>query len=201
MTDRRGRRTRPTVVIMVKEPRPGRVKTRLGRDIGQTVATWWFRHQVRRLVRRIGRDRRWDCVLAVAPDTALGTRALPEGMRRTPQGRGDLGQRMIRQLDRFRPGPVLVVGADIPGLGAREVAGALAALRGHDTVIGPAPDGGYWLIGVRSGLSLRPEALDGVRWSGPHARHDTLRALGNYRIAIAAELADVDTAEDLRSPG
>ena len=44
---------RPTLIVMVKEPRAGRVKTRLGKDIGLTAAAWWFRHQVKRLLRRI----------------------------------------------------------------------------------------------------------------------------------------------------
>ena len=56
---------RRTLVIMVKEPRPGRVKTRLGRDIGMVGAAWWFRHQTRSLIRRL-RDPRWQIVLAVA---------------------------------------------------------------------------------------------------------------------------------------
>ena len=54
---------------MVKEPRAGRVKTRLGRDIGMTGAAWWFRHQVSRLLREV-QDPRWELILSVAPDTA-----------------------------------------------------------------------------------------------------------------------------------
>ena len=53
---------------MVKEPHPGRVKTRLGRDLGLTRAAWWFRHQTRRLIRKLAQDQRWDTVLAVSPD-------------------------------------------------------------------------------------------------------------------------------------
>ena len=60
---------RPTLIVMVKEPRAGRVKTRLGKDIGLTASAWWFRHQVKRLLRRID-DPRWNVVLAVAPDRA-----------------------------------------------------------------------------------------------------------------------------------
>ena len=58
---------KPTLIVMVKEPRPGRVKTRLGRDLGMVGAAWWFRHQTRRLLRRL-EDPRWQLVLAVAPD-------------------------------------------------------------------------------------------------------------------------------------
>jgi glycosyltransferase A (GT-A) superfamily protein (DUF2064 family) len=57
----------PTLIIMVKAPRPGRVKTRLGRGIGMGAAAWWYRHQTRTLIRRL-RDPRWQIVLAVSPD-------------------------------------------------------------------------------------------------------------------------------------
>ena len=52
---------------MVKEPRPGRVKTRLGRDIGMTAAAWWFRHQTHKILRQL-QDPRWELILAVSPD-------------------------------------------------------------------------------------------------------------------------------------
>jgi glycosyltransferase A (GT-A) superfamily protein (DUF2064 family) len=64
-------------------------------------------------------------------------------------------------------------------------------------VLGPAPDGGYWLIGLkRTPKVLRPFA--GVRWSGPHAFADTLANLKGKRVAEAAMLGDVDTEKDLR---
>ncbi|WP_264211920.1 TIGR04282 family arsenosugar biosynthesis glycosyltransferase [Leisingera thetidis] len=91
-----------TLVIMVKEPRPGRVKTRLGRDIGVIPATWWFRHQSARLIRRL-RDPRWQIVLAVAPDRAVASKVWPADLPRQAQGDGDLGQRMKRML-RTAPG-------------------------------------------------------------------------------------------------
>ena len=91
-----------TVIVMLKEPRPGRVKTRLGRDIGMTAAAWWFRHQVTGLLRRID-DPRWRAVLAVAPDHAgLRSRVWPATFARMPQGAGHLGDRMARMLRAVR---------------------------------------------------------------------------------------------------
>ena len=111
---------------MVKEPRPGRVKTRLGKDIGLVPATWWFRHQLRTMLRRL-EDPRWELVLAVAPDfEGLKTRQFPAHLKRIPQGRGDLGVRMLRQL---RNRPVCVVGSDIPDLKPSHIAKAFKALR------------------------------------------------------------------------
>lgn len=182
---------------MVKEPRPGRVKTRLGRDLGMTAAAWWFRHQTRRLIRNI-QDPRWNVVLAVAPDRAgLASRVWPAHLARVPQGRGDLGDRMGRMLRGMPPGPVCVIGADIPGINRAEIAKAFCALGGHDAVFGPAPDGGYWLVGLKRMRPVPPDLFKGVRWSTQHALADTIATLPDHRIAQVATLQDVDTIDDL----
>ena len=72
----------------------------------------------------------------------------------------------------------------------------LRALATHDAVFGPAPDGGYWLIGLGP-RPAPPGFLKGVRWSGPHALTDSRATLGDQRIAQLDLLADVDCAEDL----
>lgn len=181
---------------MLKVPRPGRVKTRLGRDIGMVPAAWWFRHQVRRLLRRI-EDPRWDTVLAVAPDVeGLHSRCWSAQFPRWPQGRGHLGDRMVRMMRRAH-GPVCVIGADVPGITRAHIARAFGELGRNDIVFGPAPDGGYWLFGARLGSVLRPAMLDGVRWSTPHALDDTRAGFVGKRIALIDALADVDTVDDL----
>tara|TARA_R110002126_G_scaffold9774_1_gene43772 strand:- start:214364 stop:214969 length:606 start_codon:yes stop_codon:yes gene_type:complete len=188
---------RGTLVVMVKEPRPGRVKTRLGRDLGMTAAAWWFRHQTRRLIRNV-QDPRWNVVLAVTPDRAgLSSRVWPEHIARAPQGQGNLGDRMARMLRGAPAGPVCVIGADIPGINRAEIAKAFHALGGHDAVFGPAPDGGYWLIGLKRARAVPPGLFDGVRWSSEHALADTIATLPDHRIAQVATLQDVDTIDDL----
>jgi rSAM/selenodomain-associated transferase 1 len=188
-----------TLVIFVKEPRPGRVKTRLGAGIGMTAAAWWFRHQAGRLIRRMGSDRRWRTVLAVSPDAeGLASRVWPAALLRWPQGGGDLGARMARAFRQMPPGPVLIVGADIPGLTAAHVAGGFRLLGRHDAVLGPAPDGGYWMIGLKRGGRAVPSRLfRGVRWSTEHALADTVASLTPHSIGFGPVLDDVDTAEDM----
>lgn len=189
---------RRTLVIFAKVPGAGRVKTRLARGIGTVPAAWWFRHQLARLVRRVGRDPRWETVLAVAPDTGIASRALPS-LPRFAQGPGDLGDRMGRAFCALPPGPVVIIGGDIPGITPHHIAEAFRALGRHEAVVGPAPDGGYWLIGMRRGGHAIPAHLfEGVRWSSEHALTDTLATLGGLSVGRVATLADVDTAHDLR---
>lgn len=186
---------RPTLIVMVKEPRPGRVKTRLGAEIGMTEAARWFRRQSLSLLRRL-RDPRWDIVLSVSPDReGLASRVWPLDLPRLAQGQGDLGLRMARALGAVH-GPVLLVGADIPGIEKAHVARAFRALGRAPSVIGPAADGGFWLVGLRHPFRQPAGMFAGVRWSHPETLADTLPTLPQP-VALIDQLSDVDTASDL----
>ncbi|WP_187430708.1 hypothetical protein ROLI_000450 [Roseobacter fucihabitans] len=192
-----------TVVVMLKEPYPGRVKTRLGKDIGMVPAAWWFRHQSRRLIAHI-EDPRWHVVLAVSPDReGLQSRVWPAHLPRIPQGRGDLGDRMARILRHHDRGPLCIIGADIPGIGRPQIARAFTALGATEAVFGPAPDGGYWLVGLKRTRAVPARIFEGVRWSSKHALADSVTTLPDKRIAYVDTLRDVDQACDLRmtAPG
>ena len=184
------------VFLMVKEPKAGRVKTRLGADIGMTDAAWWYRHQVARMLRRLECPN-WSLRVAVTPDTALRSPVWPLRIARVAQGRGNLGQRMSRLLFSAPPGPVVIVGSDIPDLAASHVAQAFHLLGRNDAVFGPGLDGGYWLVGLKRTMPPPPRMFRNVRWSTSSALADSIASLPGYRIAIAGTLADVDTAEDL----
>ena len=189
---------KPTLVIFVKEPVPGRVKTRLGRDLGMTAAAQWFRKQSAALIRRLSNDPRWETVLAVSPDRqGLASRVWPAGIARWPQGRGNLGDRMVRALVAFGPESVAIVGADIPGIEPRHIARAFQTLRTSDAVFGPAPDGGYWLVGW-CGSRVPHGFMCGVRWSSAHTLGDTIATLPKgARVGRLNVLRDVDTVADL----
>ena len=184
---------------MARLPRPGRTKTRLARGIGTVAAARWARRTTATLLHRLD-DPRWTLWLAVAPDTALHSPVWPAHLPRLVQGPGDLGARMGRLLRRLPPGPAVILGSDIPGADAPHVARAFAALGRADAVLGPAPDGGYWLVGLRRTAAVPARLFAGVRWSTGHAAADTLATLP-ARTALVDTLADVDTAEDLaRAP-
>ncbi len=108
-----------------------------------------------------------------------------------------MGDRMARQFRSMPPGPVCVIGGDNPGVTRRHVARAFAALGSQDAVFGPAPDGGYWLVGLKRARAVPSGLFDGVRWSSETALADSITSLGDHRVALVDELSDVDRAADL----
>lgn len=189
---------RRSLIIFARAPVLGQVKRRLARGIGGGPALAFYRRTLAMVARRLARDPRWRTVLAVTPDrSAAAGRQWPARLARLGQGRGDLGVRMARSLRRMRPGPVCLIGADIPGLTPAHIERAFRALAAADVVFGPAEDGGYWLIGCR-GRPLPRDVFAGVRWSSAHALADTLAHLTARRIALTDWLADVDDAAAYR---
>lgn len=188
------------LVIMAKSPVLGRTKRRLSGEIGEVAALGFYRSCLSHTLLRLAQDPRWRCVLAIAPDRDVAAGFWPPrgSVARRPQGEGDLGRRMQRLFRRLPPGPVIVVGSDIPAIHPRHVAEAFRRLGNADAVLGPAPDGGYWLVGLKRVPRLLAPFAD-VRWSGPHALADTLANLDGKRVLFAATLSDVDTAQDFRA--
>jgi len=186
------------LVVMVKLPVAGGVKTRLSRDIGVARATSFYRHTTTHVVARLAQDGRWQTVLAVAPDNAVNNSVFPPAIARIQQGDGNLGQRMDRVMHQLELGPVVIIGSDCPALSKTHIKNAFDALGRHDAVIGPANDGGYWLIGLKR-LPRCPKVFDDVRWSTAHACADTLRNMAGLRVARLETLSDVDNGADLKA--
>ncbi len=190
------------LVVFVKTPRLGRVKSRLAADIGAVAAAGFQRRTTEAVLRRLAGDPRWRCRLAVTPDRDAGAGApwppgWPTRCPRFPQGPGDLGARMERALSGLPPGPAVIVGTDVPDIRPGHVWAAFRALGSHDAVFGPSFDGGYWLVGLRR----RPRILGifgGVRWSTEHALADTMANLGEGLTAAVLEtLIDIDDGASL----
>ncbi len=187
------------LIVFARAPSLGTGKRRLARDIGHVAAVRFERLMLARLLRHVGRDRRWRLRIAVTPDRARHRRRLWLG--RIPivgQGRGDLGERMRRALADSPPGPAVLIGTDIPALRADHIAEAFRLLGRHDLVFGPATDGGFWLVGTRRSPCL-PPFFGEVRWSGPHALADVLANLPrDVSVGFAARLEDVDDGGSFR---
>jgi hypothetical protein len=187
------------LMLFVRAPQLGRGKRRLARAIGDVATVRFERLMLALLLRRLAADRRWRLRIVVTPDTACRYAGhWRRGVAVRGQGGGDLGARMRRALAANPPGPVVLVGGDIPALAARHVAAAFRMLGGHDLVFGPAEDGGFWLVGARRARRL-PPLFERVRWSGPHALADTLAGLPRrVSVGFVDRLEDVDDGKAYR---
>lgn len=184
------------LVLFARAPMRGAVKRRLAADIGKDAALAFYRRTLHDVLWRLGRDPRWTTWLSVTPDGAADGPGLwppVPGVRLTPQGRGDLGARMARPLYDFPPGPVVIVGSDIPEVTRDHVRDAFAVLGTHDMVFGPAADGGYWLVGAKRSRVVPHGLFENVRWSTEHALNDTRAGLPkSARVAMLEALDDID---------
>ena len=177
--------------VFARAPRLGTVKRRLAREIGDRAALRFHKSIAEALLRSLVRDRRFTTQLAVTPEGARWRVPVPM----VGQGRGDIGARMHRACARVPRGAVVIVGSDIPGIGAREVAAAFRALGRAAAGFGPALDRGYWLGGLGPRRPARP--FSGARWSTEHALVDTLVNFRGRRVGFLPVMRDVDEASDL----
>jgi uncharacterized protein len=184
------------LVIFAREPRVGRVKRRLSKGLGTVAATYWYRRQLSGLLRRLGGAKAWRNHLFVTPGIARHARIWPRGWIIHAQVTGDLGKRMHHALSRLGPGSVVLVGSDIPDIELHHIQAAFRALGRADMVLGPAADGGYWLVGTRGRRA--PPPFGPIRWSSEHALADTIAGFPvKTTVSLLETLRDVDEARDL----
>lgn len=185
------------LTVFARPPVEGRVKTRLSPALPAPLAA--------RLYEALLAD-----TLAAASACAADARAIawserasappaPAGFTAFEQAPGDLGARLEDAFARALRAPgalAVVVGSDAPALTAAHLDAAFAALASHDVVLGPAADGGYWLLGLSR---VAPQLLRDVPWSTPGVLALTReRASGaGWRTATLESLADLDTPADL----
>lgn len=189
------------ILVMAKAPVPGTVKTRLHpllspHRCGQLQAEL-IRHTMGLATAHTSRT-----YLAYSPGDGENhiSAAVPEGVRLLLQRGADLGQRLAAAVtDAFTAGagPLLVIGTDAPTLTGDHLTAAFTALENQDVALGPALDGGYYLIGLREPhTSLF--ALDPDLWSTDHvlAATRTLARTEGLSIGLLPPLRDLDTPED-----
>ena len=188
------------LILFVKAPRAGAVKTRLAQALGAEKACAVYRRLAETLLREIAPLD--EVELRFTPDDAR-----PEiepwarkGWVMTPQGTGDLGCRLAAAFAAaFRGGArrVVILGSDSPEVRLGDIETAWMMLLSQDVVLGPAMDGGYWLIGLRA---PHPRLFEGVPWSTGAVLRETLARCrqARLRVALLRQVADIDTAADWR---
>jgi rSAM/selenodomain-associated transferase 1 len=185
------------VVVFGREPIAGRVKTRLAATVGEEAAVAVYRELLAHTL-QVATSVDSDVVLAVAEPPAHAFRP-PLDVAVEVQVAGNLGRRLAATFERrFSEGyrRVVVIGSDCPELAPHHLATALDGLSGHPVVLGPAADGGYWLVGATPPV---PDVFSGIPWSTATVLGATRSRLRELELSWLelAELADLDTASDL----
>ncbi len=194
-----------TLGVFVRYPRPGSVKTRLAAALGAEAAAQLYRLLAERVLEATTpHDREYERLVFYDPKEAgEAMRAwLPAGRLRH-QAAGDLGARLADAFARsFARGAsrVAIVGSDVPSLTRGHVRAAFDALERSDVVLGPAHDGGYYLVALRE---PQPRLFAGVAWSTPGVLAQTQARAASLGLGVEhlAVLRDLDTLEDLRAEG
>ena len=193
------------LIIFAKEPRPGQVKTRLCPPLSLDEAAHLYHSFIQDILEEMARVPEVRLAMAFTPPGAqVWFRGLaPPGTDLFPQEGADLGERMARAFSRgFAAGfgPILLRGSDVPDLPAAVVSEAKAVLATGQAqvVLGPCPDGGYYLVGL---AAPQPPLFQGPAWSSSTVLTDTLclaRQLG-LRVHLLPPWPDIDTDDNLRT--
>ena len=191
------------LIIFVRFPRSGVVKTRLAVTIGRQAATEFYRLCAEHILRESGRlSGKVDRLVFYSDGTDRNEMQGWVGLQfqLNAQTGGDLGKRMEHAFHSvFRRGvrKAIILGTDVPDLSAGIIDDTISALDSCDIVIGPCQDGGYYLLGMKE---LHKELFTDVPWSTDKVLKrtlDTVKALG-LTLHQLPTLADIDTEEDLR---
>jgi rSAM/selenodomain-associated transferase 1 len=191
---------RTTLGVFAKHWAPGSVKTRLAASIGSGAASELYRAFLHRTLDQFASAAE-TCVLAYSPPEQRDAFAFVEhaGWRLRPQSTGDLGHRMRTFFEQaFSAGAerVVLIGSDSPTLPLDYVRHALDVLTQADVVLGPAADGGYYLVGAARQV---PPIFEQLPWSTPQLCRQTIARLDQTQTTytLLPEWYDVDDVKDL----
>jgi len=188
------------LIIFVKYPKPGAVKTRLARDLGSEAAAAIYRSTAEKVIENTRRGS-YRQVIYYADNVAIEQmrRWLDDDHRFISQRGSDLGERMENAFrEAFAGGAknVVVIGSDCPGIDQACIDAAFTALKHADCVIGPANDGGYYLLGLKA---LPEGFFERIDWSTDkvYTQQCVKAQRAGYVLDVQETRIDIDIEEDL----
>lgn len=186
------------LMIFIKNPEKGKVKTRLAKDLGDEKALNIY-HQLLEITRAetgMVNAKKWLWYSwQIDKDDAWSSK----NYVKKKQQAGNLGVKMNAAFQQaFKEGftKVLIIGSDCPEISKEILDQAFEALENHSVVIGPANDGGYYLLGMQSHYNL----FENINWSTDEVMAQTIDRVKekNLSFALLEELTDLDTINDLK---
>ncbi|NJM71515.1 MAG: glycosyltransferase [Scytonema sp. RU_4_4] len=191
------------LIIFTRYPEPGKTKTRLISALGTEGAANLQRQMTEHTLSQVKQLQKISTisfeVRFAGGNLQLMQEWLGYDLVYQSQGEGDLGLRMTQSFcNAFQSGAekVLTIGIDCPGVNAQILAKAFAQLQQCNLVLGPAIDGGYYLIGLQRPI---PELFINIDWGTSQVLHQTINIAQTLNLSVAdlPHLADIDRPEDL----
>lgn len=185
------------LLIFTKNPEAGKVKTRLAADVGEQAALEIYRILLAHTL-AVTKDLKCDKEVHYSEKIPENDLWKEEGFTQKLQQGKDLGARMDHAFaEAFRNGyeKVIIIGSDLYDLEQKDLEKAFDTLEEHDFVIGPAEDGGYYLLGMREPT---PEIFSGKNWSTSTVLQETLADLEGRQIKLLDTRNDIDYYDDVK---
>jgi len=185
------------ILIFTRNPELGKCKTRLAKTVGDenalTIYKMLLQHTAN-VVEQVNSDKAVYYSVKVRDNDIWDTTVY----QKHQQHGNDLGERMQNAFIRsFKAGyeKVLIVGSDLYDLTPQHIQKAFDNLDTHDLTIGPAIDGGYYLLGMKT---LQPHIFEHKKWGTNTVRKDTLNDLKDKKVALLEPLNDIDVFDDVK---
>jgi rSAM/selenodomain-associated transferase 1 len=188
------------LVLFMRYPEKGRVKTRLAAEVGDDMAYELYLCFLADTLEGLDAFEA-DPVIAGAGNSEAVPADLLKNVRHIAQRGHDLGKRMSNAFhDVFAMGYIraAIIGSDIPGLPPGSFKSAFDELAGHDIVLGPSRDGGYYLVAF-SAAAFEESIFENIQWSTPRVLADTLEKADQcgLRTYLLSQLEDIDDLDSL----
>lgn len=185
------------LLIFLRNPVLGKTKTRLAKTIGNEKALEIYLKLLTHTLQTASRLNKVTVRLCFTENRDESDFFKAYNFENTQQKGNDLGQRMHHEFKKgFAEGyeKVVVIGTDLPTLATKHLKNAFKALNTFDAVLGPAADGGYYLLGLKKNI---PEVFHGKAWGTETVLRETLLDLEKNKVYLLETLNDIDTEEDL----
>lgn len=188
------------LIIFVKYPEPGKVKTRIARELGDERAAKIYSHMAGTIIKEVSSS---DCYRSVIffdpPEREKEIKGWIGSGSFIPQRGNTLGERISNAFGAvFSRGAdkAVIIGTDCPDVSQETVEDAFGSLAEKDAVLGPAEDGGYYLLGLRSHA---PEIFRDIDWSTDRVLDQSIKRINERRLSLKLleTLTDIDTVNDL----